>query len=29
MSALGEIIIGVIIFLSTAAYIAWLIKRKL
>jgi hypothetical protein len=29
MSPLGEIIIGIMIFLSTAAYIAWLIKRKL
>jgi len=29
MSPLGEILVGVMIFASTIAYIAWLIKRKL
>jgi len=29
MSAIGEIIIGIMILASTVAYIVWLVKRKL
>jgi hypothetical protein len=29
MSPIGEIVIGLIILVSTIAYIIWLVKRKL